>query len=80
MKRILMMLTVALVMAAVMMVSVLPAFAQAQGPHEGRGPEVAAQHEQTPGQPPPFGGQEPAAVGHACKGLNTAPGAPFFCP
>ena len=84
MKRIIMMLTVALVMAVMMMASVIPAFAQGRGEGaqgEAVGPEggnpgqgVPQTQEEHPsagesGQKPlPFGGTEPEA------GLNNAPG------
>ena len=83
MKRIIMMLTVALVMA-VMMASVMPAFAQGRGEGaqgEAVGPEggnpgqgVPQTQEEHPSagesgnQPLPYGGTEPEA------GLNNAPG------
>ena len=84
MKRIIMMLTVALVLALMMMASVMPAFAQGRGEGaqgEAVGPEggnpgqgVPQTQEEHPsagksGQKPlPFGGTEPEA------GLNNAPG------
>ncbi len=79
MRRILLVLTVALVMAAMMATSALPAFAQ------GRGPVVAYEHAAPPGPPGPspplaFGGTEPAAGFNACRGLDVAPGSPFECP
>ena len=84
MKRIIMMLTVALVMAVMMMASVMPAFAQgrgegaqgvAQGPEGGNpGQGIPQTQEEHPSagksgnQPLPYGGTEPEA------GLNNAPG------
>jgi hypothetical protein len=85
MKRIVMMLTVALVMAAMMVASVMPAFAQGKGP-EGGNPGVGTcriQQEETAGEseqrPLPFGGQEPKpAFENAPKGaVFASPGSPF---
>ena len=83
MKRIIMMLTVALVMAVMMMASVMPAFAQGrgqgaqgeavgpQGGNPGQGvPQTQEEHPSAgkSGQKPlPFGGTEPEA------GFNNAP-------
>jgi hypothetical protein len=84
MKRIIMMLTIALVITAMMVAMAMPAFAQgrgegaqgvAQGPEGGNpGQGVPQTQEEHPsagesGQKPlPFGGTEPEA------GLNNAPG------
>ena len=83
MKRIITMLTVALVIAVMMVASVMPAFAQGrgEGPQgEAVGPEGGNPGEGIPkqqeagtagesgNQPLPFGGTEPDA------GLNNAPG------
>jgi hypothetical protein len=84
MRRILLLLSVALVMAAIMATSALPAFAQ--GP-EGGNPEQGLCPETNFGrtvgaqdiQPLPFGGTEPEAAFNAAGpavGL-TAPGSPF---
>jgi hypothetical protein len=79
MKRIIMMLTVALVMAVMMVASGLPAFAQ------GQGPTTAYEHAEPSGPPGPspplaFGGTKPAAGFNACKGLEVGPGSPYECP
>jgi hypothetical protein len=83
MKRIIMKLTAALVMAVMMMASVMPAFAQGRGEGaqgeavgpEGSNPGKGIPKQQEAGtagesgkQPLPFGGSEPEA------GLNNAPG------
>ena len=75
MKRIIMMLTVALVMAPMMMASVMPAFAQGRG--QGAQGEAVGPQGGNPGnlndfqgrtvgendqQPLPFGGQDPEVV------------------
>jgi len=85
MKRIVMKLTVALVMAAMMVASVMPAFAQeGQGPEGGNPGEGICMH--NPGtagesgeQPLPFGGTEPqAGFENAPQGVVvTSPGSPF---
>jgi hypothetical protein len=85
MKRIIMMLTVALVMAATMAASVMPAFAQgrgegpqgvAPGPEGGNPGNLNCFQGRTVGendlQPLPFAGQEPAA------GFDNAPGGVVF--
>jgi hypothetical protein len=84
MKRIVMMLTVALVVAAMMVASVMPAFAQGQGPEGGNpGKGVCKQQGETAGasgnQPLPFGGTEPEpAFENAPQGVvATSPGSPF---
>ena len=86
MKRSVMMLTVALVMAAMMVAGAMPAFAQ--GPDGGnRGLGIPKQQEAgTEGasgnQPLPFGGAEPeAGLENAPKGVVcSAPGSPFYAP
>jgi hypothetical protein len=85
-KRMLLVLTLALVVGAMMSVSALPLFAQ-EGPREGQGAgfkayeqrEENARSERTP---PPFGGSEPEAVFNACKGLDKTEGfgSPYECP
>jgi hypothetical protein len=83
MKRIIKVLTLALVMAAMMLVSVMPAFAQ--GPEGGNpGPGICKQQErgsagESGKQPLPFGGTEPeAGLENAPKGVVfTSPGSPF---
>jgi hypothetical protein len=84
MKRILLILTVALVMAAMMVASVMPAFAQGQGPEGGNpGKGICKHNPGTAGesgrQPLPFGGTEPqAGFENAPKGVVfTSPGSPF---
>jgi hypothetical protein len=93
MRRILLILTVALVMAAMMVASIVPAFAQgrgegpqgeAKGP-EGGNPGVGPQQETVGAkekQPLPFGGTEPhAGFENAPPGVVcTAPGSPFYDP
>ena len=86
MRRILLVLTVALVMAAMMVASsIMPAFAQDQGP-EGGNPGLGICKQQERGtagesgrQPLPFGGTEPeAGFENAPRGVVfTAPGSPF---
>jgi hypothetical protein len=96
MKRVIMLLTVALVMALMMVASVMPAFAQgrgegpqgvAQGPeggNPGQGPSTTppGQGDNPDEQPLPFGGTEPeAGFENAPPGLVcTAPGSPFHPP
>jgi hypothetical protein len=92
MRRIIMMLTRALVVAAMMLAFALPAFAQ--GP-EGGNPGLGNPKQQgrTVGandlQPLPFGGQSSEVLpGNSEAGLNaaagavvcTAPGSPFYDP
>jgi hypothetical protein len=85
MKRIVMLLTVALVMAAMMAASVMPAFAQGQGPEGGNpGKGICKQQDKgTAGEsgqkPLPFGGTEPeAGFENAPQGVVfTSPGSPF---
>ena len=84
MKRILMVLAISLLMAAMMVAMGLPAFAQGLGP-PGVGPVQAYQVAEPPGPPGPspplaFGGSEPAAGFNACHGLDVGPGSPFQCP
>jgi hypothetical protein len=87
-RRILLILTVALVMAAMMVASVMPAFAQGQGPEGGNpGEGIPKQQEkgtagESGNQPLPFGGTEPeAGLNNAPQGVVcTAPGSPFFDP
>jgi hypothetical protein len=84
-RRIFLVLTVALVMAAMMVASVMPAFAQEQGPEGGNpGEGICTQQERgTAGesgtQPLPFGGTEPeAGFENAPQGVVfTSPGSPF---
>ena len=86
MKRSVMMLTVALVMAAMMVAGVMRAFAQ--GP-DGGNPGLGIPKQQEAGtagasgnQPLPFGGAEPeAGLENAPKGVVcSAPGSPFYAP
>ena len=84
MKRIVTMLTVASVMAAMMLASVMPAFAQGKGPEGGNpGKGLCKNAGRTVGQqdrqPLPFGGTEPkAGFENAPKGVVfTAPASPF---
>ncbi len=85
MRRILLILTVALVMAAMMVASVMPAFAQGRGPEGGNpGKGICKQQERdTAGEsdqrPLPFGGTEPeAGFENAPQGVVfTSPGSPF---
>jgi len=92
MKRIIMILTVALIMAAMVVSTALPVFGQTRPddtpgkgpPTEETGPPSQGPPLEHPGQadkqPPPFGGQEPAAAANACNGLDNAfPNAPFRC-
>ena len=88
MKRIVLLLTVALVMAAMMVASGMPAFAQGGGP-EGGNPGLGIPKQQEAGtagasgnQPLPFGGTEPeAGLNNAPQGVVcTAPGSPFYDP
>jgi hypothetical protein len=85
MRRILTVAAVALVMAAMMVASVMPAFAQGKGP-EGGNPGIGnckVQQEESAGEseqrPLPFGGQEPEpAFENAPQGVVLAsPGSPF---
>ncbi len=82
MKRIVTMLTVASVMAAMMLASVMPAFAQGQGPEGGNPGNLLCHEGRTVGandrQPLPFAGTEPeAAFNKAPKGVVfTSPGSP----
>jgi hypothetical protein len=93
MKRILVVLTVALVLAATMSATAVPAFAQgrgegaqgpAVGPEGGNPGQLDKQQGRTVGaqdmQPLPFGGTEPeAGFINAPPGVVcTAPGSPFF--
>jgi hypothetical protein len=95
MKRIIMILTVALVMAVMMVASIMPAFAQGRG--EGAQGEAVGPEGGNPGQldkhqgrevgaqdrqPLPFGGTEPqAGFENAPPGVVcTAPGSPFHPP
>jgi hypothetical protein len=92
MKRIIMMLTVALVMAAMMAASMMPAFAQ--GPEGGNPGLGIPKHQNTTVgandlQPLPFGGQSSEVLpgnseeglAHAPQGVVcTAPGSPFYAP
>jgi hypothetical protein len=88
MKRIVMMLTVALVVAAMMVAMAMPAFAQGGGPEGGNpGKGIPKQQEkgtagESGNQPLPFGGSEPeAGLNNAPKGVVcTAPGSPFYAP
>jgi hypothetical protein len=87
MKRIVMVLTVALVMAAMLVASVMPAFAQGpEGGNPGQGvPQTQEEHPsagESGKQPLPFGGTEPdAGLNNAPRGVVcTAPGSPFYNP
>ncbi len=94
MKRIVTMLTVALAMAAMVLASVMPAFAQGQGPEGGNpGQGIPQEGGKTVGannlRPLPFGGQtEEVLPGGNTSGLDatdepvvcTASGSPFFNP
>lgn len=85
MRRVFLVSTVALVMAAMLLASVMPAFAQGRGPQGGNpGLGICKQQERgTAGasgrQPLPFGGTEPeAGFLNAPQGVVfTAPGSPF---
>ena len=93
MKRILMVMSVAALMVAMVVATAMPAFAQGRG--EGaQGKAVGPPGEENPGQlgqpqdrkvgaqertPLPFGGTEPEKGFNAVPGLVcTAPGSPFF--
>ena len=90
-RRIILVLSVGALMAAVVVSSALPAFAQGRGPAQERGPEggnpglgiCKQQARGTAGesgnQPLPFGGTEPeAGFEHAPQGVVfTSPGSPF---
>ena len=82
MKRIVKMLTVSLVVAAMMVASVMPAFAQGKGPEGGNPGKLLCHQGRTVGekekQPLPLGGTEPkAGFEHAPGGVVfTAPGSP----
>jgi len=88
MKRIVMMLTVALVVAAMMVAMAMPAFAQGGGPEGGNpGEGIPKQQEkgtagESGNQPLAFGGDEPeAGLNNAPQGVVcTAPGSPFYAP
>ena len=82
MKRIVMMITVALVTAAMMVAGIVPAFAQ--GPEGGNPGQGICMHNpgtagESGNQPLPFGGTEPeAGFENAPQGVVfTAPGSPF---
>ncbi len=83
MKRIVFAVTVALVMAAMMVASVMPAFAQGKGPEGGNPGKLLCFQGRTVGEeertPLPFGGTEPeAGLMNAPQGVVfTAPGSPF---
>ncbi len=83
MRRILLVLTVALVMAAMMVASGMPAFAQGRGPEGGNPGKLLCFQGRTVGEeertPLPFGGTEPeAGLVNAPQGVVfTAPGSPF---
>ena len=84
MRRILLVLTVALVMAAMTVVSAMPVFAQGQGPEGGNPGQGICKHNpgtagESGNQPLPFGGTEPqAGFKHAPKGVVfTSPVSPF---
>jgi hypothetical protein len=85
MRRILLLLTAAMLVAVMMAVTAGPAFAQGQGP-EGGNPGLGICKQQARGtagesgnQPLPFGGTEPeAGFLNAPQGVVfTAPGSPF---
>ena len=84
MRRILLVLTVVLVMAAMVVASVMPAFAQ--GPEGGNPGKLNCFQGRTVGeeerQPLPFGGTEPeAGLVNAPQGVVfTSPGSPFSVP
>jgi hypothetical protein len=94
MKRIIMILTVALVMAVMMVASVMPAFAQGRGPEGGNPGQGLKPYGTTVGaqevQPLPFGGNPETGTlpGNSEEGFNnagpalgcTAPGSPFNDP
>ena len=84
MRRIIMMLTRALVVAAMMLAFAVPAFAQ--GPEGGNPGNLLTFQQRTVGandlQPLPFGGTEPeAGFTNAPQGVVcTAPGSPHYDP
>jgi len=92
MRRIIMIVSVALVMTAMVVSTALPVFGQTRPndtpgkgpPTEETGPLGQGPPLEFPGQadrlPPTFGGQEPAAAANACKGFDKAsPNIPFVC-
>jgi len=93
MRRMLLLVTIALILAAMVVASAMPAFAQGrgEGPQgaavgpEGGNPGVGPQRETVGAkekQPLPFGGTEPEAGFENAPGgaVCTAPGSPFNPP